>query len=172
MHLEKERQNIVGFYILFAVGFVMDFIPFQSIEMMGLCIAIVTVFAAYIYRWRSPLSSLTYNHMSFLIATFWASSLLLLIGLIIATIWVYRAGDHTAIMNLIDAMNKGAVFTPYDMQQILHGYMGANMKVLVTSALTTLFPGFVYLAYRVWAGMRHALRGDNMPFPSAWFRVT
>jgi uncharacterized membrane protein len=169
MAFEKERKNIVAFYILFAAGIVMDFIPFMGIEILGLCIATVTIVAAYIYRARASLDSLTYNHMSFLITTFWVSSLILLIGMAIATFWVFKLGDHAAILTIIEGMNNGVIFTENDLRAIFGGYVGTNMKLLLIAAGTTLGPGLLYIVYRLWKGGRLAVKGDRVQSPSAWF---
>ena len=166
--MEKERNHIVGFYILFAAGIIMDFIPIIIIEQMGLCVALVAIVAAYIYRWRADNDSLTYNHMSFLITTFWASSVILLVGIVLAIAVIYKAGNHTLIADLVDAHRNGEILTEQRMQITFTDYVRVNWKLLLAVSIPTLGPGVIYLIYRVGQGMHRAVHGHRIARPKAW----
>lgn len=167
----KEETNIIGFYALMALGLVLNFVPSPLAATAGLFLVVVVLIAAYIARWRASLSSLTYNHMCFLITTFWIGSTILFLGVAAATGWVYLKGDHTALYNLREAVARGAVYSEQDIELILRGYMTTNMRLLVTAGITTLAPGTFYFLYRIGAGLSRVRKGENLPAPAAWFKV-
>ncbi len=169
--MASEKTNMIGLYFLLISSIIANFVPIAALQMLGLVLGLVMIIAAYVYRMRASLNSLSYSHSSFLITTFWVGSFLLLIGLIIAVIWVYLQGNHAAIYNMMDSLHKGVVINEYDTRLILETYIQANMPILILSAFCTLSPGIAYFVYRLGAGLLRVLKGEHMSYPAAWFKI-
>jgi uncharacterized membrane protein len=167
--MDKEQKTIMNLYGAFAASIICNFIPLAVVQGFGICLLLIVLIAAYIYKARAKLDSLTYNHTTYLIGTIWVSSFLLLIGMMTASYWVYMKGDHTLIQNLMAATNSGIVPTPDDMEATLRGYIHQNMKLLITATATTIGPGMIYMIYRTVCGLSRASKGYRMAKPAGWF---
>lgn len=166
--MNKEQQTIVQLYAVFSVSILMNFIPSTIVQIFALCLLTVILIAAYIYKAKAKLDSLMYNHTTYLIGTIWASSLLLLIGMAIATFWVYEKGDHALIESIITGMNNGILFTESELTSIFSNYIQQNMTLLITATATTLGPGLIYLIYRISKGTVRAVKGHRIAKPASW----
>lgn len=169
MTMDKEQKNIVQYYGAFAAAVLSNFIPLAIVQLFGLCLLIAILIGAYVYKARSKLDSLAYNHMTYLIGTIWISSLFLAIGLIAATYWVYAQGDHTLIEQVVAGMNNGVMYGPAELQNVLSGYIKQNLQLLVTATLCTVGPCIVYVVYRTAHGLSRASKGYRIAKPAAWF---
>ncbi len=167
--MTKDQKDTLGMYMMFSAGIIMQFVPMLTAQTLGLIMILVALIGAYLYKAKSAMDSLTYNHMSYLIGTIWISSLFLLIGIIIATIWVYQLGDHSVVLDVMTGVNNGRLFTQDELQTELENYMIQNMTLLITAAGTTLGPGLIYIIYRVTNGMRLTVRGERIDKPARWF---
>lgn len=167
--MTKDQKDTAGMYLMFSAGIIMNFVPVLTSQFLGLCMILVALIGAYLYKAKSRLDSLTYNHMTYLIGTIWVSSFLLLIGMIIAVIWVYQLGDHTVIMEVVTGANNGVLFTQDELETVMQNYIQRNMTLLLTATGTTLGPGLIYIIYRVTNGLRLAVRGDRFEKPARWF---
>ncbi len=167
--MDKEQKNITQFYGAFAAAIVCNFIPLAAAQLFGLCLLLAVLIGAYVYKARSKLDSLAYNHMTYLIGTIWISSLLLVIGLAVATYWVYAQGDHAQIQNVVNGMNSGVAFSPGELESVLRGYIQHNFKLLLTATLSTIGPCVIYIVYRTACGLSRASKGYRINKPAAWF---
>lgn len=167
--MNKEQKTIVQLYAVFSAGILMNFIPSAVVQIFALCLLIVVLIAAYIYKAKAKLDSLMYNHTTYLIGTIWASSLLLFIGMVIATFWVYEKGDHALIETIITGMNDGVMFTEKELAGIFSDYVHQNLTLLLTATVSTLGPGLIYMIYRVSKGTARALKGHRVAKPASWF---
>lgn len=166
--MDKEQKTIMQFYAAFAAAVVFNFVPLAVAQLFGVCLILAVMIGAYIYRARAKLDSLAYNHMTYLIGTIWVSSFMLVIGLAVATYWVYAQGDHSLIEPFIADMSSGTVDAAR-LESAMHDYIRANMKLLITATLATMAPGVLYLVYRTAVGITRAGRGYRIAKPAAWF---
>lgn len=167
--MDKEQKNVTQFYGAFAASVLCNVVPLAVVQLFGLCLLVSVLIGAYVYKARSKLDSLAYNHMTYLIGTIWISSFFLTIGLAVATYWVYVQGDHTMIEQIIAGMNAGTMYSPGDLQAILTGYMKQNMQLLLMATLSTIGPCVVYIVYRVTYGLSRASKGYRLAKPASWF---
>ncbi len=166
--MTKDQKDTIGMYMMFSAGIIMNFVPVIEAQLLGFVMIVVALIGAYLYKAKSKLDSLTYNHMTYLTGTIWISSFLLLIGMIIAVTWVYQLGDHAMIMNVVTGVNNGVLFTQDELETVMRNYIQRNMTLLITATGTTLGPGLIYIIYRVTNGMRLAVRGDRFDKPARW----
>lgn len=169
MKMDKDQKDTIGMYMMFSAGIIFQFIPMISAQLFGLICIFVALIGAYLYKAKSQIGSLTYNHMTYLIGTIWVSSFLLLIGVIIAVIWVYQLGDHSVILNVVTGARNGVMFTTDELQIVMQNYIAMNMKLLLTATGSTLGPGLIYIIYRVTNGTRLCVRGERFDKPAKWF---
>ena len=167
--MDKEQKNIVQYYGAFAAAIICNFVPVPIVTLFGLCLLLAILIGAYVFKARSKIDSLAYNHMTYLIGTIWISSLFLVIGMAVASYWVFSKGDHTLIMNLMDNMNAGVMVSPGEMQAIMQNYIHANLRLLVTASLVTMGPAVVYIIYRTAYGATRATKGYRLARPAGWF---
>ena len=117
--MTKDQKDTIGMYLMFSGGIILNFVPMIAAQALGLITIVVALIGAYLYKAKSEIGSLTYNHMTYLIGTIWISGFLFLIGMIIAVIWVYQLGDHTIIIDVMTGVNKGIMFTQDELQIVL-----------------------------------------------------
>lgn len=168
MSSTTDQKTIMQFYAAFVASILCNFVPMAIVQGFGLCLFLAVMIAAYIYKARSPLDSLLYNHMTYLIGTIWIGSFLLLIGMAIATYWVYNKGDHTLIMSFMDSVNSGVVPTPDQMEGVMMQYIQVNKALLITATLSTIGPGMLYIIYRTVYAMTRASKGYRLAKPAGW----
>lgn len=156
----KEKKNILQIYGIFLLAVILNFVPSAIISSFGSLLLLIIIVATYIYRAKSNSESLCYNHMCYLIKSFWISSLLLLIGIILT----YLLGDHSIINNTVDGVVQGVMFTPDQLEIILMNYTKQNILVL----LLTLSPSIIYLGYRVVKGMILANKEQKISNLKSW----
>ncbi len=167
--MDKEQKNIRQYYGAFAAAIVCNFVPVPIVALFGICLLLSILVGAYIFKARSKMDSLAYNHMTYLIGTIWISSLFLVLGMAAASYWVYTKGDHTLIQNLMESMNAGVMVTPGEMQSIMQSYIHANLNLLITASLATMGPAVIYIIYRTAYGASRATKGYRMARPAGWF---
>lgn len=168
MNAGKEQKTIVQFYAAFAASILCNFVPLAVVQLFGLSLLLAVLIAAYIYKARAALDSLTYNHMTYLIGTIWAGSTLLLIGMAVATYWVYAQGDHTLIYTLMENLNAGVPPSPAQIEGIMSQYIQTNKQLLITATIATVSPGMIYMIYRTFCGLTRASKGYRLAKPAGW----
>lgn len=166
--MDKEQKNVTQFYGAFAASVICNFIPLAIVQIFGWSLMLAVLIGAYIYKARSKLDSLAYNHMTYIIGTIWIGSLLLFLGMLVATYWVYAQGDHTVIEGLIATVNSGTIVSEAEMTSVLHSYMQQNYKLLMTVTLSTVGPAVLYVVYRTACGLSRASKGYRMAKPAGW----
>lgn len=167
--MDQEQKTIVQYYGAFAAAVLSNFIPLAVVQIFGLCLLLAILIGSYILKARSKLDSLSYNHMTYLIGTIWISSFFLVIGLCVATYWVYVQGNHELIQQVVNGMNAGTMYGPADLQAILSGYIKQNLSLLITATLSTIGPCVIYIVYRITHGLSRASKGYRIAKPAAWF---
>ena len=165
--LSKTQKNILTFYILLLFAVATNFVPLAALQLIGFLVTIGTLIAAYVYRSRSGLDSLPYNHMTWFIRTMWIAGLFLLIGILGATAWMYVAADHGQIQDLLVRM-QNTTMTEQDLALAMADYMSANMGLLVLISLVTLAPTFVYILYRAIVGIVRVKKNEPVPTVGRW----
>ena len=159
--MKKERQNILQIYGLFLFSITLNIVPSSLISSIGILLLMLTIVAIYIYRNKAGHDSLQYNHMTYMIKSFWISSLLLIIGILVT----YLLANHSIINNAVDSIMAGVVLSEEQMKEILMSYARENYFILAV----TLLPSILYLLYRVIKGINFARQSKKIENSQSWF---
>lgn len=158
MKEEKQQAEIV--YISFFIAILCNFIPNPFIHNFGAFAFFGLVIVTYVLRHKADKESYTHSHMAFLIKTFWISSLVLLIGMVIAGL----LGDHSIIHSAIDGAKRGIILSEKEIYAFMMQYGRAN-ALLFTLTLT---PSIIYFVARLVKGFMQAKKGNLIDNPKSW----
>ena len=161
--MEKEQKTILQVYVTFIVAIILNIAPSATLQTFGALLFLVVLIAAYIYRAKaeSNKESLTYNHMSYAINSFWISSLFLVIGIAAAV----ALADHSIIHNTIENVKSGMFLDEEQLSSLLYDYARANIFIFSL----TLGPSLVYLCYRLTKGILSVQKGNKIEKLKNWF---
>ena len=149
----KEQKTVIQIYGFFLMAIIFNFLPSTLFQTIGLFLALGLVISAYVIRRRAENGSLAHSHMSYLIKSFWISSLLLVLG----TVASFFLADHSIIHDAVDQVAGGVIMSEEQIEMILMDYARANF--LIFSAV--LAPSVLYLTYRIVKGL--ILAKDKKP---------
>lgn len=168
-----ERKKILKIYIGFFAVIILQFVPVTILQLMALAAAIILLILMYSYKDKSDKDTLSYNHMIYLIKTFWVGSLFMAIGTLIFTYIVWQFGDHSDYMALI---KKAAYGEFYDRSQIekavrimMEKYLEKNMGLFIKAGLVCIGPSLLYLFFRLGKGLLQARKNNVLEHPTHWF---
>ena len=164
----KEQKTIMQFYGALVASLLCNFVPIAVVQGFGFCLFLVVLIAAYIYKARASLDSLLYNHMTYLIGTIWVGSTLIVIGMGIASYWVYSEGDHTLIQQMMNNLNNGVMMSEAQMHDLFMNYIHQNKMLLIKATACTIGPGMLYFIYRISLALNRASNGYRLAKPASW----
>lgn len=163
------QKNIIntlyGFLILSTI---LGFVPHSGAFIASLVLWTVALVAAYLYRCKDKDDGLLYNHMTYLIGTIWIGTTLIVLGTIIAGLWVYYYGDNSPLDDAVAAVSQGAVPDEAMLRQIMGAYFHANKGLLITASSVAIGPAILYFVYRVANGLGRAAKGYRLANPRSW----
>jgi len=155
-----EQSKIIAFYLGFIISTIGMFTPYDWWYIPSSLFVIIGLLYLYIERLWIKKASLTYNHSCFITKSIWISSLLFIIGAIIAGL----LGDHTTITHLSTALTNGIAFDQDQLKSILLNYGQQNLWLF----LACLTPSGFYLLYRLAKGIIYAAKNTLIPNPKNW----
>lgn len=158
--MEEIKQQALTIYSGFLLAIIFNFIPVTFVQTFGAFIFLGLIIAAYIMRSQAEKESFMYSHMSYLIKTFWISSLILLIGIIES----YIFADHSIIYTTVNGVKNGSMLSETEINALLIEYIQANRLVFAL----TLGPSLLYLIYRTIKGIMLASKNTSIPNPKNW----
>ena len=150
----KDKNTIASLYALIGAGAIMMVIPYIMLPLAGFSCTLVGVITAYIYRFKNRGDDIMQFHMRYLIRTFWWSSLILTVGIILFGCVVFFNGDMSAINNLMASAERGIIPTESDVAAMQIRFIKANQFLILISAAVCLLPYPIYLFYRIFKGVR------------------
>ena len=160
--LEIEQKHVNRIYAAFAAMVIFLCVPSAVFSVIGILLLFYVMGNAYGLRKKYGEDSLVNNHMTYLIRSFWISSLFCLIGMIAAGIYIMETFD----MNEFAAsMTEAVAETMNTGQMVING----DMKKLIMVSIVTLGPSVVYLVYRVAKGVSRASKGYRIADVKGWF---
>lgn len=165
----KDKKVVMSVYGLMIISLVLQFIPALTVQIFALCLMGIAVLAAYVFRFGIKKDSFRAGHMTYLIGTVWIGSVLLSIGITIASFWFKQTGDHTMTHEMMNMVMQGVEITDSAMTETFFRYMKANAKSLILIGLLTCGPAIGYIVYRLARGFSRALKSMAIDNPKSWF---
>lgn len=165
--MDIERKIFV-YYGVFFTSFMIAMIPFTVASVFSIMICSCTVAAIYVERARSEKDSFIYNHMTFLIRSFWRGNLYLIFTLIVALFYILILSNYDTIGTCVDAMlnalNTGRFGRLGTLAQACEKlFFKDNAVHLKTAAVIAFAPIVVYLLYRCTYGWMHGTNKKLIP---------
>ncbi len=166
--LFSERKKILILYILFFGTLVIGFITPPTAAALSLMACILILAGIYSFRAQAKKDSLTENHMTFLIRTFWRANLYLVYSTFLGVIYLLVMTDYSAFNPCVSfamdrwtyvAMNWGPKEFSALFSQCTKPFMRDNTINLVIGIFMMIFPILIYLLNRFILGWKHATRG-------------
>lgn len=168
--MENPTQNkiINTLYAFLVISTILGFVPNGTAFLASFVLWLVTLIAAYAYRSRDKEDGLIYNHMTYLIGTVWIGTSFILLGTIVMGLWVFYAGDNSALNAAMSTIDSGAVPDDAMLQSVISDYMSDNTKLLWTASIVAIGPAVLYFVYRVANGLSRAAKGYRIANPKSW----
>lgn len=165
---EEQKKIINTLYGFLILSTILGFVPHGGAFMASLALWLVTLVAAYIYRGKDKDDGLLHNHMTYLIGTIWIGTSLIVLGTMIAGLWVYYGGDNSPLDDVVAAANKGVIPDEAGLRQIMGDYFTINKRLLITASSVAIGPAILYFVYRVANGLSRAAKGYRLANPKSW----
>jgi len=160
MPRSKNDKNIISLYALLIGATIMNFLPSIAIQTFGGIIFFVTFITTYMLRAKHDTKTDHYTHCSYIIKTIWIFSLLFTVGLIISI----GAANHSAIINIVDAIQAGAIPTEQQMMEAVLQFGKDNLILF----LILFLPMVIYLFYRFAKGLNIILKSKPAIALKGW----
>lgn len=154
--MDSETRDVTQIYGALAAAIILSCVPMVMTQSLALILFLAAIITAYVLRVRTETGSLTDNHMTYLIRTFWIFSLLFLIGMAVAAWYLTTELDLYRLQGILEVLISD------------QPTMTADIWLLTYTTLLTLGPGFVYFIYRLARGITRAIKGYRMPNPKSW----
>ena len=163
--IEREQRHVNRIYGAMVAMLIFSCVPQTVFQAVALILMLYAVPGAYVLRRRFPRDSMVWNHMEYLILTFWISSLICVVGL---------AGYVAYVLTTLSAAEIEAT-----LESLMQSFADAATTGQVTlsdavrrqgfAALAALAPSFVYFIYRIAVGLARAVKGHRIGNVKAWF---
>ncbi len=166
--MDKTRIKILSIYALTGGAALCGGIPTYMAQNLCLSLILVTLILTYILRGMSKDDSLEHHHFTFIIRSIWIYSFFASIGMIGASWMVYDKADSSAIDTLLDQVNSGAIPSMADLEAAEQRYLDTNMPLILESVILWMFPGLLYLLWRVARGSVRAFKNYRILNIYSW----
>lgn len=176
---QPEGQSaILNLYAAFLASLVLGVIPYATAALFSLIFLFGVLVGAYVVQGDAPKDSLKENHATYIIKTFWISSLFLLITFIFGAIYIYSGLDTSALDPCLEKIyEQGPTWvqnaTHADIyalvQPCVPGYLEANKMRIITGLAISVAPVLPYVLYRLIRGLSRAAKGYRLAKPRSWF---
>ncbi|PZQ45380.1 MAG: hypothetical protein DI551_07525 [Micavibrio aeruginosavorus] len=163
-----QKKIINALYGLLVVSTILGFMPNFNAFLASFVLWAAVLAASYLYRRKDSEDGLLYNHMTYLIGTIWIGTAFILLGTIIAGLWVFLQGDGSILDAAIAKIESGAAIDEAELTQITHDYITANKGLLMTASFAAVGPAVLYFVYRVANGYGRAMKGYRIANPKSW----
>lgn len=165
----ESQANILTLYGLLCAAIMLLFVPSLPAIMMGAFMLPFTLFTGWCLRFGKGPESLTYQHTIYISRTIWMWSLISSTTTALAGFWVFTQADNSIYDKIIDDMMQGIAYSPAMMHEALMGYIQSNLVLIVTVGILCLVPIAGYILYRLYHGLKPALKGERPRKPLSWF---
>lgn len=159
--LAKHRSTIVQLYVVFIFTIICGIIPNAYTQGLSFVFLLALMAAVPLYGLSAPQGSILKSHMRYLNGTIWGGSTLLLIGACVMVYWVYKDGDHSAILSLQDQVQGGGMVSEDGIYATIDRYMDTNFGLIFKAGIICMGPPIFYIVMRVMRALGCAAAGDH-----------
>ncbi len=168
----KEQNSLFSFYAVFFLSFVCAFVPVGFVAVFSVMICVCTLATIYATRSKSEEDSLTENHCSFLIRTFWRTNLYLLISAVVASLFLLVAIDYMPLKPCLSYIERHFLSSLTSWNQAAIGrimnacyapFMKGNSQTMLIGTILAIFPPLSYLIFRFGRGVKYLIRSKLLP---------
>lgn len=149
----EDTAKVTRAYGLMIMGIILIVVPLPIISGLALLLLLVGIFYTYIIKRSLADKPVSLNHRQWLIRTFWISSLLFMLCMVIAWAFTTTYADSTAIENMMLALDDGTM-TPELAAELTTDYQRENKTILQVADIIVAAPTVLYVLARLVRGYR------------------
>lgn len=165
----ESQANILTLYALLCVAVVLLFVPSLPAMIMGAFMLPFTLFTGWCLRFGKGPDSLTYQHTLYISRTIWMWSVISSVATSIAGFLVFTQADNSIYDKIIDDMMQGVHYSHAMMGQAMMDYIHTNFALVMLAAVICVVPIVGYILYRLYHGIKPALKGERPRKALSWF---
>ena len=165
----ESQANILTLYGLLCTAVILLFVPSFPAIIMGAFMLPFTLFTGWCLRFGKSPESLTYQHTMYISRTIWMWSLICSITTSIAGFFVFTRADNSIYNKIIDDMMQGIHYSHAMMGEALMNYLHTNFAIILIAGIICVVPIVGYISYRLYHGIKTALKGQRPRKPLSWF---
>lgn len=158
MGLSDRKEPIIGHYVALLAATVAVVLPYAFISVMSFSILLCLVIFAYMQRMDKEPESLIWNHMTFIIRTFWASLVVLFFSLILS-LTVMLLAFQTGLMS-ISPLNP--CMASEDFTLCTPNFIAVNKSGFIFVSVIVAAPILLYFLFRFTQGLVHVWKGKTV----------
>ena len=160
-------------YGALAASLLLGFVPILSFAVLSAVLFLVTLVYAYIIRNRATEHDLAHNHATYIIRTIWIVSLICLVTVALASVYMLSYYDPSALMGCVSGITAETVSnmaaTNAKIAPCMDQFMEENRVVFYKAGAIAIVPVVLYLLYRLSKGLSRASRGYRVADVKSWF---
>lgn len=175
---QQQQKKIMTVYALFGAGLILSLVPMLSAMVISSSTLLGVLVMAYVLRTGVDEDSLLHNHLTFIIRTIWIGSLLALLTLTAASLYMLETLNNEPLLPCINELYGAAtntnVWDPLAMRNLVSGqcwdnYWRENLSVFIIGGSIAIGPVLIYFGFRYARGLGRAKNGYRLANPEAWF---
>lgn len=168
----REKTHILLMYVIFFLSVPLIFLPSAYASLIGFLVCVFILIGIYSVRSKAEEDSLTENHMTYLIKTFWRANLFFFYALIVSAIYLCLFANYDKVAPCIFILPDRLVDAAMQMDfrsmnklldSCLQTFAASNQKHLVVTAIIAFLPLGSYLLFRYLQGWLCAVKGKLIP---------
>lgn len=175
-----DTKTIRHVYLAVIGMIILSFVPNIWASLLAVFAFFGVLIAAYVIRSEADRGDLVRNHMTYIIATLWAGSFVMLLGMIASSAVLLKGLDHAPLMSclepLVGAAQNGDVERVTAELNNVHAliqpcwesYWIINARTIILAAAITIGPTLAYFGWRIFRGLHLSARGENFANPKRW----
>jgi uncharacterized membrane protein len=168
-HEPPQYRTILNVYTILWLSLIIAFVPTIAAAGVSALLFLAGMIAAYVVRARAEKTSLTADHMTYLIRTIWIGSLLMLLTIAAALFYLMAHVDFMPVQQCMAQMvnmDTGAVtLDPAIAQRCTEDLLRGSRPILITAAVIAAAPPALYFIYRFGKGLSRAVKGYRIGTP-------
>jgi uncharacterized membrane protein len=161
-----DTSGLLKCYVLLAIGLPMTFVQLSFLSGIALIMMLIGIIWA--YRLRKRPGELFANHGSWMVRTFWISSLYFILATVLWAAVFSANADKSAIEPMIAGMKAGTA-APEDIQNAMWQFQNTNKWLLLWSLLGCYIFPVVHAVARFIKGYRAAYAGRGIDNLKTWW---
>ncbi len=165
----ESQANILTLYGLLCTAIVLLFVPALPAVIMGAFMLPFTLFTGWCLRFGKGPETLTYQHTIYISRTIWMWSVISSIATSIAGFLVFTQADNSIYDQIINDMMQGVHYSHAMMSEALMNYIHTNFALVMLAGIICVVPIGGYIIYRLYHGIKPALKGERPRKPLSWF---